>query len=253
MSDLDFMAGATPQAGQPAGETEDALLQNPYEGQESQYSAGIEALPRFNKYHGSIDDARGQKSKNKGTSGLRFALKIVNGPKGSVGKKAFVDLWLAPKKFEKVKDPNTGEMVTVELKGDKKAEAEKEFHLDLNRVATRLGLKTLRPKANTEEALTEWIAPAVGKNIIFALGVDKSEEYGDRNKIPSLKTIAAPGDKVVDDNGQPTGKTMLDAALEAIKKYDENAGKKAGKGVGTTAGGFANPTAPGGMFGGAGK
>lgn len=247
--DLSFMQG-TGEGETGAPKVDDSFLtSNPYEGQESEYKTGIDALPRFNKYHSKIEEVRGQKSKQKGTAGAHFALTVLHGPKGTEKKKAFVDLWFSPRKNEKVKNEETGTVETVPLTGDKKVAAEKEYHLDMNRFARVLGLATARPKGTTVEALTEWLAPAKGKDIIHALGVDKSEEYGDRNTIPSVKAIGAPSDAVLDDNKQPTGKTLLDGALEAIKKYDENAAKKGGKGAGSTAAGFAAPASSGSMFG----
>jgi hypothetical protein len=248
VGDLNFMQGVSGENPMASDPGEDALLSNPYEGQESDYRAGIEALPRFNKYHLRIEEVRGQKSKDKGTPGLHFGVVVLHGPKGTVGKKAFLDIWLTPRRTERVKDEQTGTVSSVPLTGDKKVEAEKEFHLDLNRVAKRLGLATLRPTASSEEALNGWVQPAKGKEIIAAISPERSEEYGDRNRIPSLKSIGAPTDAVLDDNGKPTGKTLLDVAMEAIKKYDEAAAKKAGKGVGSTAGGFAAPAQPGSMF-----
>jgi hypothetical protein len=255
MGDMDFMAGvggrSTDAAVVKAVPGADILTQNPYGDEESEYRAGITVVERFDKYHVRVDSLAGRVSADKGTPGIHFGVTTIHGPKGNTDKKVFFDAWLVPRRNQKQKDPITGQMTTVPLPPDKAQEAEKEFHLALNRLAKRLGLKTLRPTATDDESITEWLQPGVGKELILALGVEKSDEYGDKNKLGSLNSIGGPGDPVLDENGKATGKTLLDVSVEESKKADERKAKKAGKGTGQTAKGFGAPSAPaGGMFAG---
>lgn len=214
-----------------------ALLNDPTGGKESEYKAGREALPRFDRYAVKIDDVDGRI--NPGFVAGHLAATVVVGPKGTPGKKVFFDISLLPWLFKKVKDEGTGQMVNVPMAPQEKAVAVEAFNLDLNRVVKRLKLATSRPAAVTETGIREWLAPAKGATIIVALRVKPSEEFGDSNVLSSMKSVAGPDEPHLDDNKKADGKTMLQFAQEEARKFDERSEKKAGKSVGQTAKGFA--------------
>lgn len=177
-------------------------------------------LPRFGFYHFRLTGAKAGFTQ-KGSPYVRVGVEVVNGPKGTVGRKAMDDIYLSAS--PETTDKDTGQKRSRSSK--EIAEAQSFIFSTLNRLAQELRLDIKLPASPlTLESMTEWAAQLENCEVI--MGARPRKDFTSLR----WRSVRALDSAMTDAKGKATGKTALEAAIEAIKVADEDGGQGSPKG-----------------------
>lgn len=176
-------------------------------------------LPRFDYYTLIFEGMEARFGRDgSGTPALHFALRVINGPDGTIGKPVYDDFYVAIKREDR-----DGQMRSeAEF-----AKAKENLKLSFLRLRDHMKLEQVIPSGFSKEALLQWGSQFIGREAIFALSLQKARtdqvtgnEYDARNRI-IWRSCAAPDAEVLDKRTkQPTGQTYADKSVEEIAKFE---------------------------------
>lgn len=176
--------------------------------------AGPALPPPFPLYHLRMDAVELRIANNEAkTPRAHITWAILGGPEGTVGRKAFVDITLGASKEGKTPE-KYDETVAKIRKG-------------WERAAYALQFDKMKP---TGGDLQGWLNQGIGKEVVGALGIDKSRTTPASNMFPS--SLRRTDEPMKDAAKKLTGKTALEASKEAVANFGK---KRTRPGGGLTA------------------
>lgn len=211
------------------GEVDD-LYQQMYGGgvgtEEAPRQLAMKVLPRFDYYHVDWESATPQIAREKGTPGIRFGLRVKEGPVGTDNLPCYDTLWLTVSKYKFVKGEE------VKRSEEEWEKAKEELHKTLVRLAKQLHNDQAAPASFSNVDLAIYGNQFVGKSSMLAIGVDRArkdrvtgEEYPARNRCiwrsvddPAAAARNAKGDEI-------PGLTSLEEGRQKVIKFNEKLSK----------------------------